>query len=364
MLKITPEDYDYLWTDYDVNFIFTSCYLFKDFKQHDILLLYDWKNKGLKFYLSKVDRINCSKYGVEFYEKLFDTWKENILKNINLGEKLIQETEVDKNDISLITNDRLNSKFLKRVALFQELGGDYFYTEFFFLDEIEELIKNDPEKHQTIKANLEEIGPIKFQARQVLNQFYNYSIIFKPYINEISKRTNRHDLLWLSFDEIIGVLDGKTIEISKRNTNYWLLSKRNNWQIIIGENVHDTITLFDNHFFNKDAKIINGVTANKGLYTGNVKIIRTLFSDKIKEEINKVNKGDIVVAETTGPEMMLALEKAGAIITDEGGLTSHAAIVSRELGIPCIVGAKIATKILKDGDLVELNATMGIIKRL
>ena len=57
-------------------------------------------------------------------------------------------------------------------------------------------------------------------------------------------------------------------------------------------------------------------------------------------------------------------EKAGAIVTDEGGLTSHAAIVSRELKIPCIVGTKIATKILKDGDIVEVDAENGIVRKI
>jgi len=58
------------------------------------------------------------------------------------------------------------------------------------------------------------------------------------------------------------------------------------------------------------------------------------------------------------------MQKAVAVVTEEGGLTSHAAITSRELGIPCIVGTKIATKILKDGDRVEVNATKGIVKIL
>ncbi|MBI2176404.1 hypothetical protein HYU40_03610 [Candidatus Woesearchaeota archaeon] len=58
------------------------------------------------------------------------------------------------------------------------------------------------------------------------------------------------------------------------------------------------------------------------------------------------------------------MQKAAAIITDEGGVTSHAAIVARELGLPCIVGAKSATKSLKDGDKVEIDAETGIIRKL
>ena len=64
----------------------------------------------------------------------------------------------------------------------------------------------------------------------------------------------------------------------------------------------------------------------------------------------------------TRPEFVPLLKQASAIITDEGGITSHAAIVSRELKIPCIIGTKVATKVLKDGDKVEVNANHGVVR--
>lgn len=73
---------------------------------------------------------------------------------------------------------------------------------------------------------------------------------------------------------------------------------------------------------------------------------------------------DILVSFATNPNLMPAIRKAAAIVTDEGGLTCHAAIVSRELGIPCVVGTKIVTQILKDGDKVEVDARKGIVKKL
>lgn len=111
----------------------------------------------------------------------------------------------------------------------------------------------------------------------------------------------------------------------------------------------------------RKVKIITGIVGSRGDHpqmTGKVKI---LFSP---QEINKIKKGDILVTAMTSPEFMPAMRKASAIITDEGGVTCHAAIVSRELGIPCIIGTKIATKILKDGDKIEVNATKGIVKKL
>lgn len=101
-----------------------------------------------------------------------------------------------------------------------------------------------------------------------------------------------------------------------------------------------------------------GTVACPGKARGMVKIIN------VAEDMGKMNKGDIMVAHTTFPSLVPAMKKASAIITDDGGITCHAAIVSRELKTPCVVGTKIATKVLKDGDLVEVDAAKGTIKKI
>ncbi|MBI4453572.1 hypothetical protein HY636_02920 [Candidatus Woesearchaeota archaeon] len=102
-----------------------------------------------------------------------------------------------------------------------------------------------------------------------------------------------------------------------------------------------------------------GIIASLGKAQGHVKIC---FSSS--EALQKIKQGDIIVASMTMPDYLPAMKKASAIVTDEGGATSHAAIVSRELKIPCIVGTKIATKILSDGELIEVNANHGVVRRL
>jgi phosphoenolpyruvate synthase/pyruvate phosphate dikinase len=99
-----------------------------------------------------------------------------------------------------------------------------------------------------------------------------------------------------------------------------------------------------------------GVPASMGRVSGKV---RVCFS--ANDAIAKVQKGDVLVASMTLPDYVPAMKKAAAIITDEGGVTCHAAIVSRELKIPCIVGTKIATKVLKDGDMVDVNANHALV---
>lgn len=101
--------------------------------------------------------------------------------------------------------------------------------------------------------------------------------------------------------------------------------------------------------------LLHGDPASPGLASGPVKILHSA------KEIHKVISGDVLVAPQTNPDFVPAMKKAVAIITDFGGRTSHAAIVSREIGIPAVVGSKNATKLLKDGMIVSVNGTTGEI---
>jgi phosphohistidine swiveling domain-containing protein len=103
---------------------------------------------------------------------------------------------------------------------------------------------------------------------------------------------------------------------------------------------------------------IKGFSAFKGLVTGPVVFVSE------KADLSKVFKGAVLVARTTMVDYIEAMERASAIITDEGGVTSHAAIVARELKKPCIVGTKNATKLLKSADMVEVDANNGLVKLL
>lgn len=107
-----------------------------------------------------------------------------------------------------------------------------------------------------------------------------------------------------------------------------------------------------------DVQELHGSTAFPGNARGTVKIVNT------PEDMGKMQQGDILVAVATTPSCVPAMKKAAAIVSDEGGLTCHAAIVSRELRVPCVVGTKIATSVLKDGDEVEVDAEKGIVRIL
>lgn len=107
-----------------------------------------------------------------------------------------------------------------------------------------------------------------------------------------------------------------------------------------------------------DVSEFQGSVGYKGVVRGIVHVLGKI------EEVVSFREGEILVTYMTTPEFLPATKKAAAIITNEGGITCHAAIVARELKKPCIIGTKIATQVLKDGDEVEVDADQGIIRIL
>lgn len=101
--------------------------------------------------------------------------------------------------------------------------------------------------------------------------------------------------------------------------------------------------------------LVKGLGASPGIAGGPVKI----FSEEMS--LDEVKEGDVMVTQMTTPDMVPAMTRAAAIVTDEGGMTCHAAIVARELGIPCVVGASDATKVLRDGMMVTVHGQMGVV---
>jgi len=99
--------------------------------------------------------------------------------------------------------------------------------------------------------------------------------------------------------------------------------------------------------------LLSGLAASPGISSGVVKVVQNL------SELDKIQKGNVLVTKMTNPDMVVTMQKSAAIITDEGGVTSHAAIVSREMGIPAIVGTRTATEKLQDGQIVTVDGYTG-----
>jgi len=101
--------------------------------------------------------------------------------------------------------------------------------------------------------------------------------------------------------------------------------------------------------------ILEGLPASPGIASGKIKIIQEMT------DLAKIKTGDILVTKMTNPDMVVEMQKCSAIVTDEGGMTAHAAIVSREMGIPAVVGTEVATTKLKEGEIITVDGYTGKI---
>jgi phosphohistidine swiveling domain-containing protein len=192
--------------------------------------------------------------------------------------------------------------------------------------------------------------------------------IFMTYkmLEKFNDSVSRENLYYLTLDEakklVLGDLSISKKELTQRETLSAYLNQSK--KMLLGkeaklfvESNTESHNLNDNE---NNIKLLDGMMACLG-ETGNwvygrVKVINDL------EEISKMEDGDILVSVATTPDILPAMKKAGAIVTDHGGITCHAAIVSRELNIPCLIGTKYATKVFRDGDEVVVCPRHGYIK--
>lgn len=193
--------------------------------------------------------------------------------------------------------------------------------------------------------------------------FTQYNLL--DFYQEIAKRASLsfQELKYLNIQEIIDFLESGQLPPRKTITNRQqyclLLAKKGRMNIYAGTQARKMVKreLGKSKILFR-ANELRGFPASVGFVKGCVIVITS------PDDLNKMNKGNILVVAQTNPNYLPAMRRASAIITDEGGITCHAAIVSRELNIPCVIGTKIATKTLKDGDLVEVDANRGVVKKL
>lgn len=171
------------------------------------------------------------------------------------------------------------------------------------------------------------------------------------------------DASYLTEEELMGFLEYKKSVskslIEERKKGFVIYcNKEKKIECRSGKGIKSALNELGIITFEELSEEIKGATASQGVAKGPVTIVRSVL------DLSRVKKGDILVAVTTHPDYVPAMQKAAAIVTDEGGITSHAAIIARELGLPCIVGTRHATKLLKDADEIEVDANSGIVRKI
>ncbi|MBI4427301.1 MAG: hypothetical protein HY569_02365 [Candidatus Magasanikbacteria bacterium] len=186
-----------------------------------------------------------------------------------------------------------------------------------------------------------------------------------PLFQEIAERLNTDivSLRQLTVKQITaslraGSINPKHQTIIKKRLEYYLCLLHQNK--IYELNGDEAKKYFEQRFssVNQDIKELKGVVAHPGKAAGKARLIL------IEHQVEKLQEGEILISSMTDPQMLPAMKKAAAIVTDEGGTLCHAAIVARELKKPCLIATKIATKVFHDGDLIEVDADAGVVKKL
>ncbi len=224
-------------------------------------------------------------------------------------------------------------------------------------------VKTIPAKEQEICKALHAFVYIRTDRIDVWKKHASLLYPFIQYVvSKISKNLGIREGSMLLREEVVRILSGKTPvseqELTmrgKRTTDIiyysescsmWLSDER------INDALHQAYTK------KQEAEIVRGTPAFSGIVQGRARIY--LHAKDIQDE----EKGYVMICKHTSPQDLPYMKRAIAIVTDEGGITCHAAIVSRELKIPAIVGTKHATQVLKDGDLVEVDAKNGIVRKI
>lgn len=232
-------------------------------------------------------------------------------------------------------------------------------------DEVRESLARFSSTLSTDEAALvAQVRDIIYLRTQRADFFHHASGIVLPLVVDAAKRLriSYHDLLYLTPEEVVGALRGENNDISETLASRKgdVLVYLQGGYIILSGSVA-TAYVQERPVFNRmvDASVqVVGVTAYRGAVTGRARVVFT------PEDANKLQVGEVLVTTMTTPNLIKAMERATAFVTDEGGILCHAAIVAREMKKPCIIGTKIATKVLKDGMMVEVDANEGMVRIL
>ncbi|MFA6391722.1 MAG: PEP-utilizing enzyme [Patescibacteria group bacterium] len=309
-------------------------------------------------------------------------------KLITIANKFKKNKE-DLNNLSKSADNDLNNHLDRFAYINRGLATSKPYTRQDIIDRIKEslhskeglnkLINNSsPEKvkedynwalsqikpEADFKRTIEQARLHSYTRNRRVEAFFRADFGASFMYHEIARRNkfNEDWVMELSVEEMYGALDGKILpdktEMQRRFTNYAMVVEDAKTKLVVDPK---EIKKLEEKYSVEivDSNELQGKMASLGgIIRGRAKICLD------KKDIGKIERGDILVAQFTTPDFVPAMEKAAAIVADQGGLSSHAAIVSRELGVPCVIDTKNGTRIIKDNDLLEINAQTGLVKIL
>lgn len=272
-----------------------------------------------------------------------------------IGKKYLKDIKFARKtaDTLIKMSDEIND-FIKQNQKLKNLIEDW--NKFYIL------YRNFFAFHQAIYWSSEYLKNIKFTKQnhkinnviKILDKAYKYNEIVVPNVEEYFIKLGIENLLYNEIKQ--NILPNIRLKSKRRS----LLMLDNKIYIVLAKEANkiDKAIQKDYQRYLENHKKIKGLPISNGIVRGRVKIIKDL------KRLKNCKQDDILITTQTRPQYNVFIKKVKAIIIDEGGYLCHASILAREFKIPCIVGTKIATKVLKDGDLVEVDAEQGIVKIL
>lgn len=257
-----------------------------------------------------------------------------------------------KNAYTLMQDDLKNGTDLMEVQRkFGWMKSRDGFTDFYTIDELEEIRKNHTKPHKIeVKIPVElqdlarELQELTFFRTDRTDKFYEFFGLARPFLEEVAGHVG------VTFKELASY-DANSIMFGQPRRY-----ERNFCYASLGDDYIISNDVLIPDFVQSSSAKIEGKVAYSGKARGIAKVVTH------STELDKVKKGDILVAQMTFPSFISAMQKAAAFVTDEGGITCHAAIIAREMKKPCVVGTRNATRVLKDGDTVEVDADKGIVR--
>lgn len=278
----------------------------------------------------------------DFSEKAGERCRKSLIYTEKLAKKLIEKTDwinqflrENKNPEDLVVN---NKKFFDQYRDFFAYHQAIYWASYY----LSNLVLNKAEKKR--------INHIL----KILNFAYAYNEMVIPDVEKYFKDLKINHLF---YDEVNKNVY-KNIKSKPKNRHQFFIGKKRFVLSAKKAKELEKIAEKKSKKFCKNLKELKGVGVTKGIFKGRVNLV-TKF-----EKLKDCKRSDVLVTMMTRPQFNKFIRQVGAIVTEEGGLLCHASILAREFKIPCVVGTKIATKVLKDGDLVEVDANKGVVRIL
>ena len=230
---------------------------------------------------------------------------------------------------------------------------------------------NLPAKTIELANFLADIGHLRlsYRTQVVIPLIWAWIQISDPLIVNFNLISNPTALEWLNFQEFQSLRKGSNPELIKTakkrqaSGQFLVLLQSGQERFLYGQEAEKAFMKLQPKPPSRSTdNQLQGATAQGGFAKGKACVYK--WNDSLDDKLKQMDKHKILITGQTRPTMVPLIRKAQAIVTDEGGITSHAAIISRELGIPCLLNTVHATDFFQDGDLVEVDAGAGVVRRV